>query len=674
MKVRSLLFMAAICALVPGFAANAKEDTVTTSQPATISTEVPLIPLDVLLGNPDKVAPKLSPDGKFLTYVAPLDGVLNVWIRTVGQQDDRPLTRDTGRGVWTYHWAFNGEQVVYTQDKDGDENHRIYAVSALTGETLELTPQDPAIPHPVQAQVIAAIPERPDEILVGLNKRDQRVHDVYLLNLRSGELTLQQESDVTVFGWLPDHNLELRGYMDSTPDGGSVIYARPDASGDFKEVARFSQEDFMGSFPIGFAGDNRRLFLRDSRGRNSAALVSLDVVSGELKELASDSQYDVSTVSTHPTTHEIQAVNFNRERSEWEVLDPSVAADFDAIRAHRDGDFGLISGTLDDQTWLVAYTEDDGPVEYHVYNRANQQFEFLFVHRQRLLGQPLVEMQPISYQASDGLTIHGYLTLPQDWQGPGPLVLNVHGGPWGRDNWGFHPEAQWLANRGYAHLQVNFRGSAGYGKDFINAGDREWGGDMQQDLTDAVAWAVNEGIADPKKVVIYGGSYGGYATLAGVTFTPELYAAGVDIVGPSNLITFLQTIPPYWESFRKQMDQRVGIVPRYSEGERAGEPKDEADWTAEDRAEVEFLKSRSPLFHVDNIRVPMLIAQGANDPRVVKAESDQFVEAMRANGLEVEYVVYEDEGHGFARPENRLDFYHRVDRFLARILGGRAEE
>ena len=281
-------------------------------------------------------------------------------------------------------------------------------------------------------------------------------------------------------------------------------------------------------------------------------------------------------------------------------------------------------------------------------------------------------MEPVTFESRDGLTIHGYLSLPIDWEGPGPMVLNVHGGPWYRDSFTFHPEAQWLTNRGYACLQVNFRGSSGYGKDFINAGDREWGRKMQDDLTDAVKWAIDQGIADEDKVVIYGGSYGGYATLCGVTFTPDLYAAGISMVGPSNLETFLNTIPPYWESMRQIFDHRVGRIPRYEDGEKAGMPKDEADMTEEDR--VEFLRSRSPLFHVDNVRVPMLIAQGANDPRVKQAESDQFAEAMRALGLEVEYVVYENEGHGFAQPDNRLDFYHRADKFLAGILGGRYEE
>ena len=282
-------------------------------------------------------------------------------------------------------------------------------------------------------------------------------------------------------------------------------------------------------------------------------------------------------------------------------------------------------------------------------------------------------MRPVHFTSRDGFTIHGYLTLPLDWQGPGPLVLNVHGGPWWRDAWGFDVIAQWLANRGYACLQVNFRASTGYGKAFTNAGDREWGRKMQDDLSDGVAWAITEGIADPARVVIFGGSYGGYATLAGVTFTPELYAGGICMCGPSNLETFLNTVPPYWERYRCEFDKRVGRIPRYEDGPRAGEPKDEADWTKDDRVEIEFLRSRSPLSHVDRVRVPMLIAQGANDPRIKEAESRQFVDAMRANGLEVEYKLYENEGHSFSRPENKLDLFASAEAFLARVLGGRCE-
>lgn len=635
--------------------------------------QVPLIPREMLFGNPDRQDPKLSPNGLYLSYIAPYRGVLNIWLRTVGETDDRVLTEDQGRGIRSCFWAYNGSQVIYTQDLEGDENHRLFVIDINTREIRCLTPPDPAVAHKVQAVVVARCPERPHEMLIGLNSRDETCHDIYHLDLRHGEIKLVQESWPDVMEWLVDNDMNLRGCMEALHDGGSVLKLRDGASGAWHELLRWSQEDVLLSGVASFTPDNAGLFLLDSNGRNTSGLARYDIASGSREWLASDEQYDISRIEMHPTKHTVQAVGLFRERMQWLVLDPEEQSDFEYLRTAIQGDLQFYSRTLDNARWLVGCVRDDGPLEYYIYDRGSGGLQFLFSNREALADAPLVHMQPVQFAARDGLALHGYLSLPLDWSGPGPLVLDVHGGPWGRDVWGLNIEAQWFANRGYACLQVNFRGSMGYGKEFTNAGDREWGGKMQDDLSDAVAWAVAERIADPQRVVIYGGSYGGYATLAGVTFTPELYTAGVSIVGPSNMETFLNSIPPYWESFRRQMDLRVGRIPRYADGERAGEPMDEEDWDIEDRAEVEFLRRRSPLFAVDNVRVPMLIAQGANDPRVKAAESEQFVSAMRAKGLDVEYVVYANEGHGFARPENRLDFYARAESFLARILGGRYE-
>jgi dipeptidyl aminopeptidase/acylaminoacyl peptidase len=634
---------------------------------------VELIPREVLFGNPDRYGPQLSPCGRWLTYIAPRDGVLNIWLRSAGGSDDRPLTNDKGRGVRNHFWAYNGRQVLYMQDQDGDENTRLYAVDAMSGATVCLTPVDAGAGHKVKAVKLADSQQHPDELLIGLNDRDETCHDVYHLDLLSGERTLVKQSWPTQQGWLIDHDLNVRGYLQGLDDGGAVVMV-DDGAGGYRELLRFGMEDYMGKEFIGFTPDSAGMYFLDPRGLNAAAVVRIDLATGGREVLFSDPGYDVHSVSLHPVTHALQAAFIVREKGAWTVLDRAVAQDFERLEHGAPGCFVATLRSLDDQRWLVVYLRDDGPWDHYIYDRASGKLDFLFHHRDDLSRMPLVQMRPVRFAARDGLELHGYLTLPHGWQGPGPLVLNVHGGPWGRDIWGYNAEAQWLANRGYACLQVNFRGSMGYGKDFVNAGDREWGAKMQDDLSDAVAWAVAQGIADPQRVVIYGGSYGGYAALAGVTFTPELYRAGVSIVGPSNMETFLNTIPPYWENMRRQMDLRVGRIPRYSDGECKGLPKAEDDFTPEERAEVEFLRSRSPLFSVDRVRVPMLIAQGANDPRVNKAESDQFVDAMRAKGLDVEYVVYANEGHGFGRPENRLDFYARAEKFLARILGGRCEE
>jgi dipeptidyl aminopeptidase/acylaminoacyl peptidase len=634
-------------------------------------TRPPLIPLETLFGNPDRMDPRISPDGRHLSSIAPLDGVLNVWVEDLAEGGEpRPITRDDGRGIRHHGWAYGHDLVLYVQDRDGDENWKIFAVPAAGGEPRELTPDVPDVEHPVQAQLLGLSHRRPGEALVGLNRRDPRIHDVHHLDLATGELSLIEEGDVLNIGWLVDHDLHVRGYHRTDPSSGAVtVLLRDGASGPLRELLTWSPEDALSSHVLDFDATGGKVRLLDARGRNAAALVEIDLASGGQRVIAADEFYDVARVETHPTTQEIQAVAFERDRRVWLAVDDSIAEDLDALVEADRGDLGLVDRTLDDRTWIVGYNHDDGPVAFARYDREAKAVTPLFVHREALVGLPLAKMEPISYTARDGLAIHGYLTRPPGVEPPHPLVLDVHGGPWHRDQWGFDPEAQWLANRGYACLQVNYRGSTGYGKAFLNAGDREWGGKMQDDLTDAVRWAVAQGIADEQRVVIFGGSYGGYAALAGVTFTPQLYRAGVSIVGPSNLVTFLDTVPPYWESFRAMLDARVGRIPRYADGERAGMPKDEADWTEEERREIEFLRSRSPLVHVDAVRVPMLVAQGANDPRVVKAESDHFVEAMRAKKLAVDYVVYEDEGHGFARPENRLDFYERAERFLAEHLG-----
>jgi dipeptidyl aminopeptidase/acylaminoacyl peptidase len=451
---------------------------------------------------------------------------------------------------------------------------------------------------------------------------------------------------------MADFDLRVRGAVAMTPDGYTELLIREDEDGTWESVLVWGDEDNMASGPLGFTKDGGSMYMVDSRNANAGRLVRLDLETKELEVIAEDEMYDVSDIMLNPDTYEIEAVSFTKERIEWTVLDDAVRADFEAISAIDEGEFSVTSYNNDYDTWTVAFVKDDGPISFYLYDRGTKQAEFLFVHRPELTDYALAPMEPISFEARDGLTIHGYITYP-----PGlgrrnlPLVLNVHGGPWARDNWGYNPEAQWLANRGYVCLQVNFRGSTGYGKEFVNAGDKEWGRNMQYDLVDAVNWAIDQGIADPSKVCIYGASYGGYAALAGATFTPDLFCCAVPMMGPSNLKTFLETIPPYWTTMVEMMYKRVG----------------------DPRTEEEMLRERSPLFKVDSVKIPMLIAQGANDPRVVQAESDQFVEAMRENGLEVDYIVFEDEGHGFAKPENRLRFYGDAEVFLARHMGGRSE-
>ena len=486
-----------------------------------------------------------------------------------------------------------------------------------------------------------------------MNKDDPKLHDVYHLDIAGGELELVAKNPGNVTSWLADAEFKICGAMTAMSDGGYELMVRENEQEDWEKLVKWGLEDSLTSRPVGFTKDGNNMYLIDSRNANAGRLVKMEISSGDIEVIVEDRQYDVGGVLTHPDTYEVQAAAFTKERTEWVVLDESIKGDFEAIGKLDDGDFFGCGRDNADETWLVGFTKDDGPVSYYAYDRKERKGRFLFDHMPELNKYELACMEPICFPARDGLTIHGYITFPVGKKKENlAMVLNVHGGPWARDRWGYNSEAQWLANRGYLCLQVNFRGSSGYGKGFVNAGDKEWAGKMHDDLVDAVEWAVEQGYADAEKVAIFGGSYGGYAALVGATFTPDVFCCAVDIVGPSNLVTLIKSIPPYWVPLLATFHKRVG----------------------DPNSEEEFLKSRSPLFKVDQIKIPILIGQGANDPRVKQAESEQIVEAMKNKGLDYEYIVFEDEGHGFAKPENRLKFYAAAEKFLAKHLGGRYEE
>jgi dipeptidyl aminopeptidase/acylaminoacyl peptidase len=606
----------------------------------------PLIPREVLLGNPDKASPRISPDGKWLAYLAPTNDVLNVWVRSVGGEDDRVITDDRKRGIRMFFWQQDSEHIIYLQDQDGDENWHVYQTGVRSRNTRDLTPF-----QGVQAQVVAVDPNYPNELLVGLNLEDRSLHDVYRVDLRTGGVVLDTKNPGDVAGWSVDNAMQVRVATLFMPDGGTELRLRQGAGSEWRSFQRWSADETFGGVAA-FTPDNRGVWIVSSVGANASRLVEHDLEGGGERVIAEDDEYDVGDLMIHPTRRTLEAVSFVRAREEWTLLDERLEVDLGVLRRVRDGDVSVVSRDLADTRWVVSYLVDDGPVYFYLYDRESKRAELLFSNRSALERYTLAKMRPIRFKARDGLTIHGYLTLPVGLSPRNlPMVLNVHGGPWARDRWGLDPATQWLANRGYAVLQVNFRGSTGYGKKFLNAGDREWAGAMHDDLLDAKEWAVREGYADPARVCIYGGSYGGYATLVGVTFTPDAFACGVDIVGPSSIVTLIRSIPPYWAPLKSLFDKRVGNI----------------------ETEEEFLNSRSPLFKADQIRVPLLIAQGANDPRVKQSESDQIVAAMRKNQKPVTYLVFPDEGHGFARPENRLKFHAAAEDFLARHLGGRAQ-
>jgi dipeptidyl aminopeptidase/acylaminoacyl peptidase len=618
-----------------------------------------LIPRDVLFGNPERAQARLSPDGKYLSFLAPVDGVLNVW---VGPADDikqaKPVTEEKVRPIRSHNWAYDSKHIIYPQDTNGNENYHLFATDVETGQTKDLTPIDG-----VRAELQEVSPKFPHEILVGLNDRDKQLHDIWRVNIDTGEKKLVQENP-GVAGYLTDDDLNVRLALNYTPTGGQV-WLLPEGEGDaktWKEFQEFGPEDAMTSGPAGFDKTARTLYFEDSRNRDTAGLFAMNLDDGKVSLIAEDPRCDVGGVLAHPTEKNIQAVSFDYSKNEWKILDPAIKADFEFLKGVEDGEIIVSDRTLDDKQWIVAFMLDDGPVKTYRYTREpERKIEFLFNNRDDLADYPLVKMHTPVIKSRDGLNLVSYLSLPpgSDADGDGvpekplPMVLDVHGGPWARDSWGLNPYHQWLANRGYAVLSVNYRGSTGFGKDFINAANGEWSGKMHDDLLDAVKWAVDNKIADKDKVAIMGGSYGGYATLVGMAYTPDEFACGVDIVGPSSLVTLLQNIPPYWVPFMPVMKVRVGDVD-----------------TEEGRAE---LLKRSPLTLVDKIKKPLLIGQGANDPRVTQLEADQIVKAMQEHKIPVTYVLYSDEGHGFARPENRNSFNAVTEAFLAEQLGGRFE-
>ena len=614
-----------------------------------------LIPRKILFGNPERITARLSPDGTKISFLAPINDVLNVWVGPIEDPTSaRPITKDTDRGIYRYFWSYTNEHIIYIQDKAGEENWRIYSVHVETNITKDLTPLEG-----VNARIQGVSPKFPYEILVALNDRVPELHDIYRVNIETGHRKLREENE-GFSGYMVDDDYNIRFAYMMTADGGYELL-KPNHENEWELFLKVPMEDTLTTDPIGFDKTGNFLYMIDSRDRNTAALFQLNIENKDRIMLAENETADVDDLIFHPTEKTVQAVAFYYDRKHWQVLDEDILQDLTYLKSVADGDVEIVSRTLDDKYWIVAYILDNGPVQYYLYDQIHQKAEFLFTNNQQLEDLPLAQMHPTIIESRDGLNLVSYYTLPLNShengelrpRDPLPMVLLVHGGPWSRDIWGYDSQHQWLANRGYAVLSVNFRMSTGFGKEFINAGNLEWGGKMHDDLIDAVQWAVDEGIADPDRIAIMGASYGGYATLAGMTFTPEIFACGIDIVGPSNLVTLLESLPPYWEPTIELFAKRVGDH-RTDEGKQ-------------------FLIERSPLTYVDRIQNPLLIGQGANDPRVKQSESDQIVQSMEEKEIAVTYVLYPDEGHGFARPENRLSFYAIVEAFLSECLGGNYE-
>ncbi|APA67508.1 S9 family peptidase [Janthinobacterium sp. 1_2014MBL_MicDiv] len=618
--------------------------------------EVPLIERAKIFGNPSKSGGKISPDGRWLSWIAPRDGVLNVWVAPASDPSQaRPLTQEKLRPIRSSFWSPDSTTLLFIQDKGGDENFLLYGVNVASGKQIDYTPFEKT-----RVRVIQISSKVKDRILIGINNRDARWHDVYSLELASGKLTLVQRND-GYGGYVADELLNLRIASKARGDGGTAYYRVTDGKVEVTPLADVGLEDAQTTAPLAFTADGKTLYWTDSRGRNTSALLAQDVASGKSTLVAQDARADISDALYDTRTGRVQAYAVEYLQQDYLPLGEDLKDDLAFLKKHTPGQFTVTSRTDADDKWLVAVDAVTAPVSSWLYERKGRKLTRLYVTRPELEGAPLMPMHAQEIKARDGLTLVSYLTLPKaSAAGPGgvparpvPMVLLVHGGPWARDTYGYNGYHQWLANRGYAVLSVNFRGSTGFGKQFISAGDLQWGRKMHDDLLDAVQWAVQSGVTTADKVAIMGGSYGGYATLAGMAFTPTTFACGVDIVGPSNLFTLLQTIPPYWEAGKQRFYKRMGD-PNTEEGKA-------------------LLKERSPLNFAQNIQRPLLIGQGANDPRVNVAESDQIVAAMAAKNIPVTYVLFPDEGHGFARPVNNIAFNAVTENFLGKCLDGRAE-
>jgi dipeptidyl aminopeptidase/acylaminoacyl peptidase len=621
----------------------------------------PLIPLRHFFDNPERALARLSPDGTRISYLAPVDGVLNVWVRPAeGGGDGVPVTRDTHRGIRSYLWSRDSRRIVYLQDEGGDENHHLFAVDLAPGPGGSVAPgrDRDLTPFPgVRAGLIAAPRATPRHLLVSMNLRDRSAFDAYRLTLASGRIALVARNPGNVIGWVADRAGRVRAAYAQTPTGDYQVLARPDEDAEFALVAEYANED--DGHPYAFTADGRALYVGSARGAERRRLVELDLETGAELVVDADDEVDLGAPVLSDRTGELLGAFYRRDRILLHAFEEALGRDWKAIRRLHHGDPSITGQDAEERRWILTFDDDRDPGATFRFDRATGEAELLYRSRPWLRPETLAAVEPLVIRSRDGLDLRSYLTLPvgstREERPALPMVLVVHGGPWARDSWGYDPEAQFLANRGYAVLQVNYRGSSGFGKAFMHAAEREFAGRMHDDLVDGVRWAVEAGVADPERVAIYGGSYGGYAALVGATFTPELFAAAISYVGPSSLVTLIRSFPPYWRPFLESTWYRY-----------VGDP-DDPDQLAD-------LEARSPLNRVDAIRAPLLVIQGANDPRVTKRESDQIVAALRERGVAVEYLVADDEGHGFARPQNRLRAYRAIEVFLARHLGGRAGE
>ena len=603
--------------------------------------KAPLIPMEDFFRNPEKSSFSISPNGNYIAYMKPWKTRMNVFVMEIITKKETRLTSSQERGVYGFTWLTN-KRIGYVKDEGGNENTHFYAVNIDMSNEIDLTPFEN-----VQTRIIDDLEDDPNHIIIGLNKRNPQIHDPYRINVNDGKMELIAENPGNISEWMTDHDGKLR--LATTSDGvnTSLLY-REKESDEFKLILT---TDFKVSIsPLFFTFDNKNLYVASNRGRDKTAIFEFDLSkSKEGRLIFEHNEVDVSGLMFSRKRKVLTGVNYTVAKNEMIFFDKWREDIQQKLEKKLPGYEVAITSFSKDETKavVVTYSDKSRGTYYHYDVDKNKLIELGEVSPW-LNEENMSEMKPVKYMSRDGLTINGYLTLPKGTNGKNlPVVVNPHGGPWARDNWGYKSEIQFLANRGFAVFQMNFRGSTGYGREFWEKSFKEWGKSMQDDITDGVNWLIDEGIADPDRIAIYGASYGGYATLAGLAFTPDLYTCGVDYVGVSSLFTFMENMPPYWELYRSMMYEMVGHPEK----------------------DKELLAASSPLLHIDKIKAPIFIAQGANDPRVVKAESDQIVEALKNAGIDVPYMVKDNEGHGFYNEENQFDFYREMEKFLTKHIG-----
>ncbi len=598
------------------------------------------IPLEDFFRNPSKTRFQISPNGEFISFMAPWKNRLNVFTQKFGSTEIQQVTQEAERNIAGYFWG-SDNRILFLKDKGGDENYHLYSVSVEGNEERDLTPFEG-----ITVQIIDHLYENEDEVIIGMNQRNKEIFDAYRLNIHTGNLFQEAENPGNITDWITDHSGEIR--IAITTDGVNQSLLHRKSKDDlFQSVITTNFRESIS--PLFFTFDNKNIYALSNIDRDKAAIVLFDLEKGiETEVLFTHEKVDLESLLFSRKRKVLTSYSFTDWKRHITFLDPVAEEIYSEIgKIITDDEVVLTSQNKNETRFLVRSISDRSLGGYYLYDVERKQLQHLADVSDWLKKEELASMKPISYLTEDGLKIHGYLTLPKNSEAKNlPVVINPHGGPWVRDSWGFNPEVQFLANRGYAVFQMNYRGSTGYGKKFWEASFKQWGKKMQDDITDGVKFLIAEGIADEKRIAIYGGSYGGYATLAGLTFTPDLYACGIDYVGVSNLFTFLKTIPPYWKPYLEMMNEMIGNP----------------------ETEIDLLHSASPVFYTDRIRVPLLVAQGANDPRVNINESNQIVDALRKKGVEVEYIVKDNEGHGFHNEENRFEFYKAMEIFLEKHL------